>query len=125
MTAKEFFDRAKDCLSLLQAALPFVEKSFPFLPVNPAVREELWIVSTLVAVVAGFGTYRSTKISTNTRSWLWLWGIILFVVFLLLQIGLGHGLNLGPVQPWATRALYVLLFLTLGMAIGGVLGLLP
>jgi hypothetical protein len=125
MTSKELFDRAKDCLSLLQAASPFVEKSFPFLPVNPAVREELWIASTVVAVLAGFGTYRSTKISPTGRSWLWLWGIVLFIVFLLLQIGLGHGLNLGPVQPWATRALYVLLFFSLGIASGGVVGLLP
>ena len=116
----------KNAASLLEALLPFLEKQFLFLPVNPGIREELMRVSMVLAGVAGIGTYRCTKVSTKARKWLWLWGLVFCAIFLLLQIGLGHGMPSPPVLlPFSARALYVLFFLAFGIAVGGVLGLLP
>ena len=72
MTAAEAWEFTKNAASIFEALLPLAEKHLRFLPVNPAVREELLLVSMVLAGVAGFGTYRCTKISTKARTWIWL-----------------------------------------------------
>ena len=47
-------------------------------------------------------------------------------LLVLLQIGIGHGMPLPPgALPSIVRASYFLFFFAFGIAVGGVLGLLP
>ena len=122
----KFWEVLKYGASILEAALPLLEKQFPFLPVTPAVRNELWPVSMVLAGLFGFGSYLCTRISRKARKSLWLWGLVLCTLFVLFQIGIAHGLDLPPeTLPGLVRASYFLFFLALGIAVGGVLGLLP
>jgi hypothetical protein len=126
MTGKEFWEGLKYAASILEAALPLLEKQFQFLPVTPAVRNELLLVSMFLAGLFGFGSYRWTKISPKVRTSLWLWGLALCTLLVLFQIGIGHGLDLPPTAlPGLVRASYFLFFVALGIAVGGLLGLLP
>ena len=116
---------AKTAISLLQALLPLVEKYLlPILPVNPVVRDQWMPASIAISAVVGIGSYWSTKKLTNGRKSLFIWGVGLCILVVALIIVLTHGLPLPPRSlQIGIRVLYVLFFATLGMAIGGALGM--
>jgi hypothetical protein len=117
----------KNLATLLEAALPLVEKKFELLPVNPAVREDVVVVSMVAAAVAGFGAYHSTKQFPSIRRWLGWIPLFAFLVCIGLELafaaaGLTFGFSPSAVS-LSVRLIYVLVFFFLGLAIGAFLGL--
>lgn len=117
----------KNLVIILEAALPLIEKKFELLPVNPAVRNDVVVVSVMAAAVAGFGAYHSTKQFPKTRRWLGWIALLLFLVCIGLVLAFGaagftFGLSPSAVS-LSIRLIYVLVFSFLGVAIGAFLGL--
>ena len=109
--------------SLLPSLLPLLEKHWSLLPVNPAVRSDVWVLSIIISAVAGFGGYQSSG-RYHFLGWT---GLFLFVVTLSGELAITAteiGFGLAPrVLSLLARIGYVLLFLFLGLAIGGFLRL--
>jgi hypothetical protein len=121
-------DAIKNLLGLLPAVLPLIEKYIDWLPVNPLIRERLWLAGTVAAGLAGLVGYASAKqLSRGRLIVMWI-GLICFVIALAILLGItesGLTFSLSPEGiAWLERLGYVLIFLFLGLAIGGVLGLL-
>lgn len=119
-------DILKNLLSLSAALLPLIEKYVELLPVNPHVRNDVWLISIMVAAVAGLGGYQSAKHLGRGRVVGWI-GLLLFVLFLVVELaittaGIEFGLPARGIS-LLVRVGYVLVFLSLGLAAGGFLGL--
>jgi hypothetical protein len=120
-------DIIKNLLSILPALLPLLEKQIDLLPVNPLVRQDVWLISMVLAGVAGLGGYQSAKRLYFCRYIGWI-GLLLLVPTVLLELGITTTeVNFGfspPVIQLAVRGGYCLTFLLLGLSIGGFIGLL-
>jgi hypothetical protein len=119
------WDVIKNVISLLGAVLPILEKKIAILPVNPVIREEMMWISVMAAGIAGLGAYQSATRIPRLRFIGWL-GLFLFTVIIafLILLTQGHTLGLTPSDvSSAVRILYVLLFLFLGLAVGGFMGI--
>ena|SRR2546426_2196270 len=110
----------KNVLSIGSAVAPLIEKVARLLPVNPVVREDVLLISTAAAGLAGLGGYQSGK----RFGWIIGWtGVCLFVVCVVLEVaitsaGFAFGLDAAGVS-LAVRTGYIAIFLFFGLAVGG------
>jgi hypothetical protein len=119
-------DLLKNVLSLFAAVLPLLEKHFDLLPVNPLVREDVWLISVIITGIVGLGGYQASRCLRGFRSIGWV-GIVLLIPVLLFEIAITTTtLHFGfspQVISFLARGGYVLTFCLLGLALGGFIGL--
>jgi hypothetical protein len=110
----------KNGISLLQAFLPFLEKRFELLPINPGLRNNVLLISVLFAATAGLGGYQQLKRSKKAViAWFALAGAVVSVMLIFALTG-GITFSLSPLAiSWAVQICYILVFLFFGLAIGG------
>jgi hypothetical protein len=118
-------DALKATASLLSGILPLIEKKIELIKLNPGVRDQVLAMSVVLAALGGFGAYRSLR---NSRKGVTAGAIGMAVGFasFMLMIGLIGGLTfgMGPVWvSWSVKAAYVVMFTSLGVALGSFLSL--
>jgi hypothetical protein len=113
----------KNAFSLIQALLPLLEKKIDLFPINPALRDNVFVISIVLAAVAGLGGYQTVR-RTEKIALPWL-GFALTIVCGGLMFALTGGITfgLGPLAiSWSVQACYILVFVFLGVTIGGFVG---
>jgi hypothetical protein len=118
-------DAFKASASLLAGFLPLIEKKIELLKVNPAVRDQVLVMSVVLAAMSGFGAYRSFR---NSRKGVIVGSIAIALTFVsfMFAIALISGISFG-MNPlwisWSVKSAYVLTFAFLGVALGSFLSL--
>jgi hypothetical protein len=110
----------KSCSGIVGSLLAILQLKVSLLPINPVIAEDWWIPTSILALLAGFGTHRSAKsLGKHTLGW----GCLVLAIALLLFL-----ITLTTVQPLSPEAasvaahwVYVLFFVSIGGAIGGFL----
>jgi hypothetical protein len=120
VTWAEVGELAKNFSGALSSALVFLESQHPILPLNPRLRGELSVVSAILAAVAGFGAHRYAKTYGRLRlGWVFL---TLAVASLMVIIWLSGDETMSAYfVSLSARWFYVLFYVFLGGAIGGLL----
>lgn len=119
-----WLDALNGSISLFQALLPLLEKKLALLPVNPGIRENVLVISIVLAAVAGGGGYVTTRrLHKPSIPWSSL-AIAFTAVGLMFALTAGMHFGMGPLQvSVSVGLLYVAIFTSIGIAVGGFLGL--
>src|SRR5947209_17515745 len=65
-----------------------VEKHYSLFPINPKIREDVFLFSCLAAVLTGFGAYRHSRTGDQWAGWIFL---ALFLVGGVTEVSLARG----------------------------------
>jgi hypothetical protein len=124
---KKVFDVLQAIISILSGAVPLLEAKVNVLPVNPLIRQDLLTGTAITATIAGIGAWATTKYFKRTPAlgWSALAGLILALAFIYLLASAGITFGLSPAaQAGAVRIAYLVVFVCIGIAVGGFLGLI-
>jgi hypothetical protein len=118
---EQAFDITKQLVSAtVPAVLPLVQTWRPILRfINPQIADDMWPITTLVALVGGLGAYNLPR--HMNRSWLVLVvGIATAIVSVSAMLAVTHGLiSLSPAgQSFAVRIGFLFCFVGLALAFG-------
>lgn len=122
---KKTLEIASGIVSLLSGLLPWLEGKARLLPINPTIREDMLAGVALLAAVGGLASYMTVKHYHRSPKLGWIAVFCLttslFVVYLLASTLATFGLSAAG-QAGAMRGAYLLVFLSIGMTVGGFLG---
>ena len=121
----KWLDVGMGILSVVPALFPLVERQFALLPVNPGIRENVLIISIVLAAVVGLGGYLTTRrYGKPAIPWCSITAAVIAVVVMFALTG-GMSFGMDPLLISALVAsLYVVIFMLIGIAVGGFLGLI-
>jgi hypothetical protein len=115
----------KRALSLLSGLLPVGERYANVLQLDPAVRNEVFLISVVAAVLAGFGGHESARHLRRGALFGWL-GVAGFLGCTFFVIALNNGVSLGLSTQNVgifLRIIYILIFFFVGLSMGAFLAL--
>ncbi len=118
-------DWVKKALSILSGLLPVGERYADVLHLNPAVRNDVFIISIVAAALAGFGGYESARHLRKGVSLGWL-GVVGFLASIFSVLALTNDFSFGLSPKGVAislRICYIIVFFFIGLSVGAFLAL--